>query len=159
MLFAGACWALLFAGGADQPFTATAVLPVTIEVAGMCSVRATDLRFGAYSANASAPLSGQSTLVLECTAGMDVEVGLDPGQSPGATVADRRMMSGTDSLGYGLYQDAARVQVWGDTIGVDTVHSQGIGAPQSLIIFGQIPASQQVPAGQYGDTITVRVYF
>ena len=159
MLLASACWLLLLGGGTDQPFTSTAVLPVTIEIAGICSVRASDLRFGAYSANASTPLSGQTTLVLECTAGMDVEVGLDPGQSPGATVADRRMMSGTDSLGYGLYQDAARVQVWGDTIGVDTVHAQGIGAPQSLTIYGQIPASQQVPAGQYSDTITVRVYF
>ena len=159
LLIVGACCLLLAGGGADQPYTATSVMPVTLEITGTCSVRASDLSFGSYLANASTPLAGQTTLILECTSGVDVEIGLDEGQGAGATVQERRMMSGTDALRYGLYQDAARVQVWGDTVGVDTVHAQGIGTPQPLTIYGQIPASQQVPAGQYSDVITVRVYF
>lgn len=144
---------------ADLPYTATAVLPVTLQIAGTCSVRASDLGFGAYATGSGTPLGGQTALILECTSGMEIEIGLDAGQSPGATVQDRRMMSGTDSLRYGLYQDAARTQVWGDTVGVDTVAMQGAGAPQSVTIYGQIPANQQVPAGSYSDVITVRVYF
>lgn len=159
MLIALACCVLLAGGGADQPYTATSVMPVTLEITGTCSVRASDLSFGNYQANASTPLPGQTTLMLECTAGTDVEVGLDAGQGAGATVQDRRMMSGTDALRYGLYQDAARVQMWGDTAGVDTVHAQGTGTPQPLTIYGQVAARQQVPAGQYSDIITVRVYF
>ena len=159
MLIAGACCLLLAGGGADQPYTATSEMPVTLEITGTCSVRASDLSFGSYLANASTPLAGQTTLVLECTSGVDVEIGLDAGQSAGATVQDRRMMSGTDALRYGLYQDAARVQVWGDTTGVDTVHLQGSGTPQNVTVYGQVPARQSVPAGQYSDTITVRLYF
>ena len=142
-----------------MPYTATSVLPVTLEITGTCSVQASDLGFGSYLANAASPLSGQTTLMIECTSGKDIEIGLDAGQGPGATVQERRMVSGTDALRYGLSQDAARVQVWGDTVGVDTVHAQGVGTPQPLTIYGQIPARQQVPAGQYSDIITVRVYF
>jgi spore coat protein U-like protein len=144
---------------ADLPYTATAVLPVVLQIVGTCNVRASDLSFGAYATGAGTPLGGQTTLVLECTAGFAVEVGLDAGQGAGATVQDRRMMSGTDSLRYGLYQDAARLQVWGDTSGIDTVPMNGTGAPQSVTIYGQVPANQQVPAGTYSDVITVRVYF
>ena len=159
LLIAGACFVFLQGGGADQPYTATSVMPVTLEITGTCSVRASDLSFGSYLANASTPLAGQTTLILECTSGVDVEIGLDAGQGAGATVQERRMMSGTDALRYGLYQDAARVQVWGDTVGVDTVHMQGVGTPQDVTVYGQVPARQSVPAGLYGDIITVRVYF
>ena len=144
---------------ADLPYTATAVLPVTLQIVGTCDVRASDLSFGAYATGSGTPLGGQTTLVLECTAGMDVEVGLDAGQGAGATVQERRMMSGTEALRYGLYQDAARIRVWGDTAGVDTLHMQGAGTPQNVTIYGQIPANQKVPAGSYSDVITVRVYF
>ena len=158
-LFAAACFILLPGGGTDQPFTATSVLPVALEITGTCAVRASDLSFGNYHTNASSPLPGQTTVLLECTTGTDVEIGLDAGQGAGATVQERRMSSGTDTLRYGLYQDATRVQVWGDTVGVDTVHAQGTGTPQAMTVYGQIPARQQVPAGSYSDIITVRMYF
>jgi spore coat protein U-like protein len=143
----------------EQTFTATAVMPVTIEIAASCRVRATDLSFGIYAGNSGTPLRGQTVIELICTRGLDVEIGLDAGQAPGATVQDRRMMSGTDALRYGLYQDAARGLNWGNTAGVDTAHAQGIGASQTVTVFGDVPPRQQVAPGQYGDIITVHVYF
>ena len=143
----------------ELTFTATAVMPVTIEIAASCRVRATDLSFGSYAGNSGTPLQGQTVIELICTPGLDVEIGLDAGQGSGATVQNRSMMSGTDALHYGLYQDAARSLNWGNTAGVDTAHAQGIGASQTVTVFGQIPPRQQVAPGQYGDIITVHVYF
>jgi spore coat protein U-like protein len=64
-----------------------------------------------------------------------------------------------DLLAYALYSDAARTVNWGDTIGVDTVHTIGNGSPQSLTVYGQIPKSQHPTPGAYTDTITVTLTF
>ena len=151
--------AALAATRADQMFTATAVMPVTIEIAASCIVSAADLDFGAYAAASGAPARGQSVIQLQCTSGLTVDVGLDAGTAPGATTSNRRLVSGSDLLNYGLYQDAARNLNWGDTTGVDTLELQATGTLQTVPVYGEIPAGQQVPAGTYGDMITVRLHF
>ena len=35
----------------------------------------------------------------------------------------------------------------------------GTGLAQDHTVFGAIPGTQNIPAGDYGDTITVRIYY
>jgi spore coat protein U-like protein len=69
------------------------------------------------------------------------------------------MVSGANNLNYQLYSDSARATIWGNTPGTDTVTGVGTGTPVDHTVFGAVPAAQVVPAGDYADTITVRVFY
>ena len=132
---------------------------VTATVLPMCEVRASDLNFGQYSAQAATQLSGTTAVSVTCTPQTSYNVGLNEGTSPGATVNQRKMISGASALNYQLYQDANRTKIWGTTIGTDTVTGVGTGLEQDHTVFGGVPAQQVIPSGSYADTITVRVYY
>jgi spore coat protein U-like protein len=69
------------------------------------------------------------------------------------------MVSGPDSLGYNLYTDAARTQVWGDFFNGGTIQVAPAGTPARLDVYGRIPAGQNVATGSYTDSITVTFFF
>jgi len=148
-------WAELHA----QQQTATTTFRVTAKVQAVCVVTATDLAFGTYTSAAGAPVQGTTLLRATCTPGSTYNVGLSEGTSPGATVNQRKMASGTNALNYQLYSDASRTTIWGNTTGTDTVTGVGTGLAVDHTVFGAVPAAQVVPAGDYQDTITVRVYY
>ena len=148
--------------GVPQPgVTATAILPVTIEIVTACAVSATDLQFGAYASNSKTPVLGQTTIQLNCGAGSSVELSLDDGTSPGGSTSRRRLAqdSGPDRLDYDLYQDPGRTIHWGDRSGVDTLEVLTTGVPQTVPIYGEIPAGQRVRDGNYSDMITITVKY
>ena len=67
-------------------------------------------------------------------------------------------------LDFGTYsaQGSSPLQgsrIWGNTPGTDTVTGVGTGLAQDHTVFGSIPAAQVIPAGDYADTITVRIYY
>ena len=132
---------------------------VSATVNAVCEVTATDLQFGVYSAQGGSPLAGTTLLRATCTPNTTYYVGLDQGQSPGATINQRKMVSGASALNYQLYSDANHSVIWGNTTGTDTVTGVGTGLTQDHTVFGSVPASQVIPAGDYGDTITVRIYY
>jgi spore coat protein U-like protein len=147
-----------------QTFTATAGMPVRIELTGFCTVTAADLDFGAYASNQATPVQGQTNIQLQCSGGAVAELLLDGGSGPGdgsANTSRRRMEQegGQDHLDYGLFQDPGRVIHWGERSGSDTLEVQTTGAPQTVPVYGQIPGGQRVRDGIYSDTITVRVLF
>jgi len=70
------------------------------------------------------------------------------------------MASGaTNKLNYQLYRDAAHTNIWGETVGTDTLQDVGTGLAKNHFVYGAIPAAQVVPAGAYQDTITVTISF
>jgi spore coat protein U-like protein len=69
------------------------------------------------------------------------------------------MRNGRNTLEYNLYTSAARNQVWGDGSGGTHTRSANGNDWTRLDIFGQIPAGQDVPVGNYGDQITAIVEF
>ena len=139
--------------------TATTTFRVTAKVQAVCEVTASDLAFGTYTSKAGTPLQATTLLRATCTPNTTYYVGLDQGQSPGATVNQRKMVSGAQALNYQLYSDSARSKIWGNTTGTDTVTGTGTGLAVDHTVFGAVPAAQVVPAGDYADTITVRVYY
>lgn len=139
--------------------TATDTFQVTATAIDQCQVSASDLAFGNYDPLSASATEGSTTLTVTCTLSTTYDIGLDAGTGSGATVSDRKMTSGADTLNYGLYQDAAYTTVWGNTPGTDTVADTGTGAGQDFTVYGKIPAQQNVPPGSYADTVTVTVTF
>ena len=120
MLFA---LAALPATVAHRSTPVNAGMPVRIELVGFCSVSASDLNFGAYASNQSAPMHGQTTIQLQCSPDTVAEMSLDAGTGPGGNTKRRKMEQegGTDQMDYGLYQDPGRTIHWGDKSGHDTL--------------------------------------
>lgn len=148
-------WAELHAQGQ----TASTTFQVKARVQAVCEVTATDLDFGVYTSQGASALQGQTLLRATCTPNSSYNVGLNEGTSPGATVNQRKMVSGAQALNYQLYSDSARSSIWGNSPGTNTVTGVGTGLAQDHTVFGAVPAAQVVPAGDYTDTITVRIFY
>lgn len=139
---------------------ASTTFRVSARVNAVCDIVATNLDFGVYSTQSSSPLQGTTLLKATCTPNTSYQIGLSEGTSPGATVNQRKMVSPTSNvLNYQLYSDSARSSIWGNTPGTNTVTGVGTGLPQDHTVFGSVPAAQGVPAEDYADTITVRIYY
>src|SRR5688572_25395349 len=147
--------------GGQATYTATAGMPVRMEIVASCSVSASDLNFGAYASNQNAPVQGQTAIQLLCGTGTLAELSLDAGTGPGGSTSRRRMEqeAGRDRLDYDLFQDPGRTIHWGDRSGVDTLEVQTTGSALTIPVYGQIPGGQRVRDGTYSDTITVQVTY
>ena len=71
------------------------------------------------------------------------------------------MISGTYTMDYNLFTDAAHLTIWGDgTPG--TILVAGIAPNNTNVIhtvYGRIPGNQNLFAGAYTDTITVTITY
>lgn len=137
-----------------------AVMPVVATVVSTCVAVATPLVFGNYASTTADPTDADARVTVNCTPGAAYEVGLNAGQN--STDVNARMLKGagpTDLLGYMIFSDAARSQVWGDTAGTNTVSGSGLGAEQVINVYGRLPAQQVAPLGAYNDVVTVTVSY
>ena len=150
---------LLFANSALAAEEATTTFKVTATVADSCLVSATDLNFGAY--DPAAVKDGTSTITVTCTAETPYEIGLNAGD--GTPAVTTRAMTGSDGastqLDYELYTESGHGSVWGAIGGTTVAQSALTGGPLPYTVYGQIPASQYVPAASYVDTINVTVAY
>lgn len=140
--------------------TAQTTMDVSATVVEACVVTATNLAFGSYDPTAPSPTDAASSVTVTCTPGTGFTVGLNVGTTSGATVTSRQMASGSNRLGYGLYQDAARSVNWGNTPGTDTPAAATADlSPSVLTVYGRVPAQQAVAVGSYTDTVTITVSY
>ncbi len=122
-----------------------------------CKVTATDIGFGSQGL-LTANIDQTGTVSVTCTAGTTYNVGLGDGNE-NAGPSGRAMALGANKIGYGLYRDGARSQVWGSTIGTNTVGGTGTGAAQNLTVFARVAPQVTPPAGTYSDVIVVTVTY
>jgi spore coat protein U-like protein len=143
--------------------TATATFQVTANVATQCTVSAADLGFGTVD-----PLGGNvdqtTTVTVRCTKNTAYTVGLNAGTTAGATLAQRLMANGGDTMNYNLYTDAGRTAVWGNSAAAPTWVAgtgAGMGTPQVLTVYGRVPSGQtNLAVGSFVETaITVTVTY
>ena len=153
--------------------TSTGTLEVTASVVQKCNVSAPTLAFGNYdpvTVNAGAPLNGTTLAKFECTRGSTgVYVTANTGQNgPHATgtcavaKCTRAMSDGVGNyLSYDLYTDAARTNVWNTTNTDGHVYRPVFtsGRIQSATVYGQIPAAEDVPGGNYTDSVEMVINF
>lgn len=146
--------ALPLAVGASQSLAAVDTEPfqVTANVVSSCSIAAiADLAFGAYDPASGLPDLAQTTANVTCTLLTDYELTINDGLHTGRRMKD----AGTNYLDYEVYSDV-NITPWPSSApGVAGV-GQGLTAVPH-IIYGSIPAGQDVPAGSYSDTLTMTV--
>jgi spore coat protein U-like protein len=154
--------AALVCGDRSDAASASATLNVSASVAANCTVSTSPLAFGAYDplvANASASLDATGTITVACTKGAASTIGLSLGNN--ATGSTRRMTDGSSSyLTYEMYQDSARSTVWGNSgAALLTPATAPSKSPRSFTVYGRMPGNQDIPAGNYTDTVTATVNF
>lgn len=141
----------------DEQTTSTS-FTVSATALGTCTVSASNLSFGSVSTLAS-NVDATSSLAVQCSNGLPYNVGLGAGNGSGATVESRKMSSSTATVTYGLYSNASRATVWGNTVGTNTVGGTGTGSSQSLTVYGRVPVQATPVAGTYSDTVLVTVTY
>lgn len=152
------------------PSPQTGSFNVTATVAKSCNVTSTgNVAFGNYDPNdthLSTPLDATGSVTVRCTKGVAYAVALDQGANAagGSTAAaPLRQMSdgGTERIRYDLYSDAPRTTVWGGTAAtdLDNTETTGPSSPDTLTVYGRIPAGQNAAEGSYTDTVNVTVTF
>ena len=142
--------------------TATTTFQVTATVSAGCTISATNHDFGIYTPTSLADnINGTNVLTATCTLAVPYSIGLDIGVGAGATVTSRKMtrVGGTETLNYSLYQAADRLVVLGNTLAIDVITGVGTGLAIPHTVFGKITAGQNVPAGNYVDTVTATINF
>lgn len=153
---------LLLAIATVYAATATTTFQVTATVSAGCTISATNHDFGIYTPSSLTDnINGTNTVTATCTLGVPYSIGLDAGIGTGATTASRKMTraGGTELLEYSLYQSADRLVVLGNTLGIDVITGLGTGLAIGHTVFGKITAGQNVPVGNYVDTVTATITF
>lgn len=152
------------------PSPQTGSFGVTATVAKSCNITSTgNVAFGAYDpsdTHLSTPLDATGSITVRCTKGVAYAVALDQGASSAAgstAAAPLRQMTdgGTERIRYDLYSDAPRTTVWGGTAATDVNNTETTGpsSPDTLTVYGRIPAGQNAAEGSYSDTVNVTVTF
>jgi len=143
---------------------ALGVVLVPAPARAACTVGSTGVAFGAYNPRSGTADDSTGTVSVDCHASehsVDVEIGA----GLYGTIATRRMSSGAATLDYNLYTTTTRNIIWGDgTQGsvAQTLTSGSVSGGTrtfNAVIYGRIPALQNVPAGTYNDTLIVTVTF
>ncbi|NNU82032.1 spore coat U domain-containing protein [Halovulum dunhuangense] len=134
---------------------------VTADVTPSCTITAWPLDFGNIDGTIPAPIDDMTTLDISCTDGTPYTVSLGLGMGTNVTgPSQRKMMSGSEALTYGLYLDAARTMPWGDGAGDDHAGTgTGTGSNQSTPVYGRIQSGQSVPVGTYVDSVVVTIEY
>jgi spore coat protein U-like protein len=153
-----ACFVFPWAGTSYAAST-TSTFAVQATIAATCTINSSStLNFGTLGVLAS-NTDQTSTIQVACTNTTPYNIGLDVGTGSGATVAVRKLTSGSNTVNYTLYSDTGRTTVWGNTVSTDTVAATGSGAAQNYTVYGRIPAQTTPAPGSYADTITVTVTY
>jgi spore coat protein U-like protein len=140
-----------------------------------CSITAVSLNFGAYDPVVSAPDDSAGTVTVTCrmttqaATRVNDTVTISNGMN-GATPAARQMSAGAGRLGYNVFTDPARSQVWGTGSGGTVIASGAMtvgpgvgngGGTQTVThtIYGRVPQLQDAVPGTYSDTLLVTLTF
>ncbi|HEY0328559.1 MAG TPA: spore coat U domain-containing protein [Rhodopseudomonas sp.] len=126
-------------------------------VVGNCNVNAIDIDFGTHG-TVGTNVDASGLLMVSCTVGTNYNIGLDDGHAA-AGPSGRKMALAAVTIGYNLYRNAARTQVWGSTIGVNTVSATGNGGLQPYTIYARVPPQSMPGAGVYKDVIVVTITY
>ena len=149
---------------------ALGLLAARAEAVVSCTVTATGPAFGIYNPLAGAALDSNGSLLVTCTllsggtTSVTPTVRLSTGSS--GSYSPRTMIAGSQALNYNIYFSTAYTQVWGDGTGgsfygtATLTLTAGNPTQQATgVLYGQIPAGQDVGAGSYLDTIVVTVTY
>ncbi len=156
--------------GLAPSFTCSATLspraqnvPFTVRTSNnsTCTVVSSTMDFGSRLQLDTA-IQATNSITATCTVGTTYEIGLNNGTS-GATVPANRKMRGSvtpsQTVKYQIYRDSGRTQIWGNTIGTDTMSATSTGTAQTFTGYGLVPP-QPTPWSQlYTDNVIVTITY
>ncbi len=148
----GSCATIGSSHGTSAPFTASATNVTT------CSVSASSVNFGSTGVLQSA-LDATGSIGVTCTNSAPYTVALDGGTTGAADPVQRKMSKASEQIAYGLYQNLAHTQPWGDSVGSNTASGTGSGLLQTLTVYGRVPAQATPSPGTYSDTVVVTLSY
>ena len=139
----------------------SAIFNVSSTVPAGCETSATNLGFGPITLTSS-QTDASSTISGQCTKNSPYTVGLSAGTTTGATIAQRLMGNGANTMLYNLYTNTGRTAIWGNSSG-SWVSGTGAGLalPATLTVYGRVASGQiNLAVGSYiENTITVTVTY
>lgn len=134
--------------------------------AATCTASLVGVAFGSYNPIAGANVNSTGTVSVACSGvfgeGVSYSVSLGTGNG---TYAQRTMSNGSGILGYNLYTNNQRTQVWGDGTGGTGLVSDSYTIRNQVVtrgytIYGRIPGGQtQTTVGAYSDQVIVTVTY
>lgn len=141
--------------------TATGTLGVKIEITSNCAVSTSNaaLDFGSHASTDASASADNGAFTVSCTNQTPYDIGLVP-VSTASTTGNGEMKddSGSNSIAYQLYSDAAMQTAWGSDTG-NMQSGTGTGSAQDYTVYGKVTGSMNVPAGSYNDTVTINVTY
>lgn len=127
-----------------------------------CSVSAGSVAFSAYNTQTKAAVDGAGTVTVQCSgSGTTNSLSLHMTGGFANSCTGRLMRSGGNSLGYGIYRDAARTTTdWcngGDRVGLNFDFTSGSPQTQTFTMYGRVDAGQNpvYTTAAYSDTLTL----
>ena len=134
--------------------------------AATCTHSVGALAFGKYAAGSRSHLDSTSLVTVTCSGALreSVSYSISFSRGSGSSFSPRTMRGGPGLLGYSLYRDPARTQIWGDgtsaTFTVSDAYTLGTPTMQrTYVVYGRVLASQQARVGSYSDTLVVTLSF
>lgn len=128
-----------------------------------CETRAVvGVSFGAYDVFDPTPLRAAGSVTIRCNGNWDYVVLIQLGAGSAGGFAPRQMRSGTATLAYNLFLDAAGGTVWGDGSAGTRAWGPTSLPPHhnhTIPVFGVVPARQDVAVGSYTDSVAVTIVF
>lgn len=140
-------------------FLALTLLMLTSQYSNAaCSISSANFAFGGYSIFADWDKESSSGIYISCNSTTSITIKLSSGNS--GNYASRYMLQGTSKLYYNVYIDSGKLSIFGDGTSGTSFYTGTAGKTTTYIpVFGRIPAKQQIPMGQYTDTLTVQLVF
>ena len=138
----------------------TATSEVLLKVTSACRVNADRLDFGFSTKGVNTALAS-TTIVLNCTPGVNYRVGIDNGDHySGGT---RRMYGGQAQgkvwyADYRIYRDAARSLQWGNSAANSVLGTMPVTGTVILPVFGTADLKNVRPS-EYRDMVTITLEF
>ena len=123
--------------------------------ADVCLVSVVGPSFGVYDTTSKSPNDAVGRVQISCKSG--ATIGISAGGA--GTFFPRAMRSGSSTLAYNLFVDAARTGIWGEWGTGTQVRFVAEGPNRTVPIFARIPPLQDVDPGTYTDTLVVSVFF
>ncbi len=110
--------------------------------------------------NPSTPATATLPIAITLPSNTTGKITLGQGQNPSPVSTDpnplRRMTDGNGNyLLYELYQDESNTIIWGNTDQTG-LSLTGTGSAGNVNLYIKIPAGQNVPAGNYQDTVELK---
>jgi spore coat protein U-like protein len=131
---------------------------VSVTVVPSCSVGATSLTFPSSGVITPA-IAATATITAFCSLDTPYTISLSAGLGAGATTLYRKMTGPGGTIDYQLFRDPFRTQIWGDTVGVNTLSGTGSGGLQTVTVYGATPTQPSPPPGLYRDTVIVTMTY